>query len=152
MRIVLWVVSMVGAVGAGCALDMYLRAAPPFEPVAEVSQIMKATVGPCSDVVFGAVEIDLDDKGTHERKPETDAQWDAVHNSAITLMETGNLLMMPGRARDRGVWMQQSRALIEAGALAARAAETKDAGALMTAGHLINLSCDGCHNRYMKLP
>ena len=152
MRIFLWVVSMIAAAAAGGALALYLRPAPPFEPVAEVSQIMKGTVGPSSDVVFGAVEIDLDAKGTHERKPETDAQWEAVRNSAITLMETGNLLMMPGRARDRGVWMEQSRALVEAGALAAKAAEAKNARALLDAGHSINLSCDGCHNRYMKLP
>src|SRR6202142_4644593 len=120
MRIFLWVVSMIGAAAAGGALALYLRPPPPFEPVAEVSQIMKGTVGPSSDVVFGAVEIDLDVKGTHERKPETDAQWEAVRNSAITLMETGNLLMMPGRARDRGGWMEQSRALIEAGAMAGK--------------------------------
>jgi hypothetical protein len=67
-------------------------------------------------------------------------------------METGNLLMMPGRARDRGMWMEQSRALIEAGAMAAKTAEAKNAHALLDAGHSINLSCDGCHNRYMKLP
>ncbi len=143
---------MIAAAAAGCALTLYLRPAPAFEPVAEVSQIMKATVGPSSDIVFGAVEIDLDAKGTHERKPETDAQWEQVRNSAITLMETGNLLMMPGRARDGGVWIKQSRALIEAGAMAAKAAETKNARALLDAGHLIDLSCDACHSRYMKLP
>jgi hypothetical protein len=131
---------------------MYLRPTPPFEPVAEVSQIMKGTVGPSSDVVFGAVEVDVDSKGTHERKPETDAEWETVRNSAITLMETGNLLMMPGRARDSGVWMEQSRALIEGGARAEKAAEAKNAAALMAAGRRINHSCDGCHNRYMKLP
>ncbi len=152
MRIFLWVVSMIAAAAAGCALTLYLRPAPAFEPVAEVSQIMKATVGPSSDIVFGAVEIDLDATGTHERKPETDAQWEQVRNSAITLMETGNLLMMPGRARDGGVWIKQSRALIEAGAMAAKAAETKNARALLDAGHLIDLSCDACHSRYMKLP
>ncbi len=143
---------MIAAAAAGCALTLYLRPAPAFEPVAEVSQIMKATVGPSSDIVFGAVEIDLDATGTHERKPETDAQWEQVRNSAITLMETGNLLMMPGRARDGGVWIKQSRALIEAGAMAAKAAETKNARALLDAGHLIDLSCDACHSRYMKLP
>jgi hypothetical protein len=102
--------------------------------------------------VFGAVEIDVDAKGTHERKPETDAEWGAVRDNAITLMETGNLLMMPGRARDGGLWMKQSRALVEAGAMAAKAADAKDAAGLMTAGHLIDLSCDRCHRRYMKLP
>jgi len=152
MRIFLWIVSVIAAAAAGSALALHLRPSPPFEPVAEVSQIMKATVGPSSDVVFGAVEIDVDSKGTHERKPETDAQWEQVRNSAVTLMESGNLLMMPGRARDGGVWMEQSRALIEAGAMAAKAAEAKNARALLDAGHSINLSCDGCHNRYMKLP
>jgi hypothetical protein len=152
MRVFLWIVSVFAAAAAGSALTIHLRPAPPFEPVAEVSQIMKGTVGPSSDAVFGAVEIDLDDKGTHERKPETDAQWESVRNSAITLMETGNLLMMPGRARDGGVWIEQSRALVEAGAKAAKAAEAKDAQGLLTAGAQINSSCDACHARYMKLP
>ena len=143
---------MLGAAVAGAALTLHLRPSPPFEPVAEVSQIMKGTVGPSSDVVFGAVEIDLDAKGAHERKPQTDAQWEQVRNSAITLMETGNLLLIPGRARDGSVWTQQSRALIEAGAMAGKAAETKNARALLDAGHLIDLSCDACHSRYMKLP
>ena len=152
MRTFLYVVSVIFAAGAGSALTIYLRPTPPFEPVAEVSQIMKGTVGPSSDVVFGAVEIDVDDKGTHERKPQTDAQWDTVRNSAITLMESGNLLLLPGRARDGGVWVEQSRALIEAGSMAAKAAEAKNAGGLLEAGRQINLSCDGCHNRYLKLP
>ena len=62
--------------------------APTFQPVASVSQIMLAMTYPYSDALLYI-----------ERKPPaTDNEWNALQNQALMLAESGNLLMMPGRA------------------------------------------------------
>ena len=114
----------------------------PYRNVGNMSRLMIDIIYPTSDAIF---YVDRDE-------PKTEVQWNTLASQALMLAESGNLLMMPGRARDGALWMKQSRALIEAGAMAAKAADAKDAAGLMTAGHLIDLSCDRCHRRYMKLP
>ena len=42
--------------------------------------------------------IDTKD-GTEEIRPRTDEEWTAVRNAAVTLAESGNLLMMVPRAQ-----------------------------------------------------
>ena len=48
----------------------------------------------------------------------------------FSLAESGNLLMMRGRARDQGEWMKDAKALVDVGAAAYKAAKAKDANAL----------------------
>ena len=46
--------------------------------------------------------------------PQNDEEWAAVGNSAAALIESGNLLMMGGRAVDQGDWVKMSQAMIDA--------------------------------------
>ena len=50
--------------------------------------------------------------------------------SAITLAESGNLLMMRERARDQGDWMKDAKMLVDVGTAAYKAAQNKDTKAL----------------------
>lgn len=111
-----------------------------FQPVGNVQQIMEAMVIPSSDALFEAAgEAPTDEKA-----------WTAVRNNAVTLAESGNLLMIGSRARDRAAWMQLSRAMVDAGAAALKAADAKDAAALSKAGDRIVASCENCHDRYLQ--
>jgi hypothetical protein len=150
MRTLPWFLSLIGAALLGGVLTLVLRPRPPFEPVASVEQLMKGTITSSSDIVFGAVETDVDIHGTHVREPESDEEWDTIRNNAITLMETGNLLMMPGRAKDRGEWMKQSRALVESSDSAVKAAEAKNAAGIFIAGRQIDRTCNACHAKYLE--
>jgi len=78
--------------------------APGFQPVGTIRQIMLGIVTPTSDVIFAVP--------SKPRKDDKD--WETVQRSALTLSEVGNLLMIPGHAKDKGDWMKYSKQLIDA--------------------------------------
>jgi hypothetical protein len=106
--------------------------------VATVMQLHEAMIGPASDAVFNA----------GAQPPKDDKAWGEVLNQAIILAESGNLLMLGSRAKDQGDWMKMSRALVDAGALAVKAAQEKNAAALNDAGDRIESTCESCHQPY----
>jgi hypothetical protein len=124
--------------------------APTLKPVASVKQIMKGITGPAATVVYNAVGQTMTAKGTEERAPHTDAEWEVVGNAAAALIETGNLLLMGSRAVDQGEWLKQSQALIEAGKEALKAVQAKNADGVFAAGEPINETCDSCHHQYQR--
>jgi hypothetical protein len=126
------------------------RAEPQFNPVVNVKQLMEWVLDPAVDVVWDSVKSIMTENGTREIAPRTDAEWDAVRNGAAVVAEAGNLLMMEGRARDRGKWMQSARALTGAAVEALRAAEAKNPEAVFNAGGKIYEACSACHREYAK--
>jgi hypothetical protein len=79
--------------------------APTFQPVGTIRQVMLGIVKPTSDVVF---KFQFD-------PPKTAEEWATLQNNALTLAETGNLLLLPGRAKDNGEWTKHAKALAETG-------------------------------------
>jgi hypothetical protein len=116
--------------------------APTFQPVGTVRQIMLGIVMPASDVIFAVPG----------QAPKDDKEWATVQNSALMLAETGNLLMLPGRAKDKGAWIKNAKALVEAGSEAFKAANAKDAKALEDIGNKIDETCEACHALYLPKP
>src|SRR6185503_8549719 len=92
-------------------------------------------ITPASDAVFRA---------SGETSPNAKG-WVEARNQALVLAEACNLLMLGSRARDNMGWMKMSRALVDAAATAASAAEKKDADALAGAGDIITAACEACH-------
>ena len=112
---------------------------PPFKPVADAKQLMHAIVIPMSNVVF-RVEVE---------PPKDDKDWEAVQNAALALAEAGNLLMIPGRAKDNAEWMQRAEALVDVGVKAKKAADDKSATDVVKIGYEIYDVCAACHDQYM---
>ena len=107
--------------------------------IASVLEIMKTMTIPFSNAVFEAGgEPPNDDKG-----------WETVRGQAIALAEGGNLLMLGSRAKDHAEWMKFSRALVDAGEAAAKAAAAKSAEQLSSASDALYETCAGCHKAYM---
>ena len=162
MKIVHWlfvvgVALFVGGIGFIIAGARAARRAPAADtsaisltPVASVKQIMKGIVGPAATVVFNSVSTTVTLKGTEEKAPQTDDEWEAVGNSAAALIEAGNLMLIGSRAVDKGEWVKQSQALIEAGKVALKATEDKSAERLLASGEAVNTSCDNCHRTYQR--
>jgi len=121
---------------------------PAFKPVGSVRQIMQATIQPSSEVLFEAVGTIVSSSGVEEIAPKNDEEWANVRNNALTLAESGNLLMMGSRVKDRGDWMKMSQALVDVGVVALKAAEAKNAPALFEAGGQVYEVCQQCHSRY----
>jgi len=75
----------------------------------------------------------IDAQGTHELFPTDEAGWLAAESAAISLAESSNLLLLPGRPQDDDRrWVDWSHQLYDA-AMKAQAAAQK-AGELMKAG------------------
>jgi hypothetical protein len=125
-------------------------AAAPLTPVASVKQIMNGIVSPSSTVIYDAVSSSATATGIEEIAPKDDAEWARVGDNAAALAEAGNMLMIDGRAIDKGDWVQMSKAMIDGAARALKAAETKDKEGILSAGSAINETCDKCHARYQR--
>ncbi|HEX7136434.1 MAG TPA: hypothetical protein VF219_01235, partial [Vicinamibacterales bacterium] len=81
---------------------------PPFKPVVD-KLLMQATIDPTADEIWDAVKTVVTRDRTEEIRPQTNEEWTAIRNHAVTLAESGNLLMMVPRAKDGGEWMQRSQ-------------------------------------------
>ena len=123
----------------------------PFHTIADTKQLMNWILDPAADVVWGAVGTIITAEGTERIEPKTDEEWTAVRNSAAVVAESGNLLMLPGRARDQE-WMDFARKLIDTANETLQAAEAKDAETLFTAGSDMYLVCAACHEKYLPPP
>jgi len=119
-------------------------------PVASVKQIMKGIVGPATDRVFDSVQFIITASGTEAKAPKNDQEWEAVGNDAAAIIESGNLILMDGRAVDKGEWRKMSRAMIDAANIVLRAANAKDSEKVFESGDALNASCDNCHEKYRR--
>lgn len=116
--------------------------APTFQPVGTVRQVMLGIVKPASDLIF---KFQFD-------PPKTDEEWATLQNNALNLAEAGNLLLLPGRAKDKGDWTKNAKALVDTGSQAFKAANAKDAKALEQIGDKIDAVCEACHAIYLPKP
>ena len=139
MKTLRWVPFLVLLVVAGAAGQQpTTESGATVRSVATVRQLHDAMTIPASDAVFN----------TGREAPRTDQQWTAVRNAAVQLTESGNLLMIGSRVKDKGAWMKLSRALVDAGAVALEAIDAKNMAALSDAGDRILLACATCHESY----
>jgi hypothetical protein len=106
--------------------------------VGTMSDLMVKIIYPASDAVFYI----------STRTPETDVQWGELQGQTLMLAESGNLLMMPGRARDQDRWMADALLMRDAGAAAFKAAKAKDLAALEGLNEQLYQSCTTCHLHY----
>ena len=77
--------------------------------------------------------------------PASDREWASVRRGAVTLAESGNLLIMRNRAGD---WITESRLLIDVGSALYKAAEARDSETLGSLTESLDASCTSCHKRF----
>jgi hypothetical protein len=109
-----------------------------FQPVGTMSQLMIDIIYPVSDAIFYV-----------DREPPTKPQdWAVLRTNALMLAESGNLLMMDGRARDQKNWILESKMLVDLGAKAYQAAQAKNLDAIRALNDALNAACVTCHYQY----
>jgi hypothetical protein len=121
--------------------------APPYETIADVRQTMEWILEPAADVIWDSAGTIITAEGRTELAPTTDEGWQNVRKHAVIVAETGNLLMLPGRAAGAD-WIAYARDLQRTGRLAMAAAEARDADALFEAGGQLYQACVACHAQY----
>ena len=110
--------------------------AEPFQPVATMKQLMVEIIYPASNEILLVV---------NRGGPTDDNEWAAVRRSAMTLAESGNLLIMRNRAPG---WVNDAKTLIGVGTSAYQAAQSRDAKALAALVEPLDGSCTTCHKQF----
>lgn len=169
----LYVAGLALLLSAACTQPRAEPPVPSVAPTATVKDLMQGLIDPSADVVWNAVATISDESGTEERMPRTDDEWAEVRLGAIRVIEGAHLLLMPGRKvtrpgeksvapgielegpemealidKDRAAWNVRVRALHDAGLLALKAIEAKDAPTLFEVGEQIEHACEACHSQY----
>jgi len=146
---------------------------PAFQPTATVKDLMLSVVDPAADVVWLSVTSLVTKDGLIETAPETDEEWNDVRKGAIALVESANLLQIPGRhvaapgeisevpgvelepsemeeliEQDRASWNMRANALHDAALEALLAIEAHDADKVFEVGEHIERACENCHTQY----
>ena len=121
----------------------------PYKPVATVMELMEGTVQPSAEIYWESVSTTISAAGIDEKYPKTDEEWEHVWGGAMTIAESGNLLMMPSRVKDDGEWMRLSAALVDVGVEGAKAARTRNPEKVLEVGEKIYNVCTECHMKYI---
>jgi hypothetical protein len=147
--------------------------APPFRTTVSIEEVMRYMIDPPADAIWESVVTIVTDQGIEEIVPETDEDWAALRGHAVTLLESTNLLLMPGRrvaaegsvselpgvdlepeqieailAANRPAWTVFTTALHDSGVQVLDAIDTRDLDALLVAGDGLDLACENCHIQF----
>lgn len=108
-------------------------------PTGTMKQLMVDLVYPASNEILFSI---------NRGGPTNDSEWASLRRSALTLAESGNLLIVRGRGRDQDEWMKDVQMLVDVGAAAYKSALAKDFKALATVAAPLDASCLTCHKQY----
>ena len=114
----------------------------------DMREIMALVLEPASDILWDSGGWVVDASGYEELYPTTDDGWDYVLAQAAIVVETGNMLALPGRAYDNDAWMIYSQGLSDAGVLAMEAAAARNKEDFFQAGAQLYSVCTACHQAY----
>ena len=117
-----------------------------FTPVATVDQVMDAIVIPSSQALFDSVVYI---NGELKQSPKADDDWFRLRMHAIAVAESGNLLLMPPRAKGDADWATLSKALTAAAMRVEQAADAKNVDLLLQTGSELYVACTNCHEKYL---
>ena len=127
------------ACSGGKAPEAAKVAAPALESYATTRQVMLGLTIPASNLLFQL----------GDNTPKDDAGWEIVVATALTLAESGNLMLTGTRDLNQPEWTDFSQRLIEAAKKTAVAAQAKDVDQVLDAGNELYEVCDACHQKYL---
>jgi hypothetical protein len=138
-----------------------------------IREIMQSMVEPRATSLWNAVSTSVTDKGIETNAPSNDEEWANIRHEAVTLSESMNVILTPGRmvakpgeqakdptielspeqiekliGEDRESWAKLAHALQDSVTKAIRAIDAKNADDLSSAGADIDQACETCHKKY----
>ncbi|HUQ51112.1 MAG TPA: hypothetical protein VM692_02755 [Gammaproteobacteria bacterium] len=145
-----------------------------YSPAISVDEIMESMVMPSAQQLWDAVGVDVSEKGSIEKKPETDEQWAQLRAAAVTLVEATNALVVPGRhaapaskpaspegsgelgaaeieallAKERPAWVAHAQVLRATAMQALAAVDARDTDKISEVGGAIDEACESCHLQF----
>jgi hypothetical protein len=146
-----------------------------MKPVVSVKELMQYMLDPASDFIFDAVKIETTRKGTVEKVPKTDADWEKIRVGAVTLAEGAYLLKVPRPFAPPGdennstgpdaselsptqikakldadpvLWNAKIEALRNVGLEVLEIVKTRKTAELWDASYNLDQACESCHLQY----
>jgi mono/diheme cytochrome c family protein len=119
-------------------------AGPSYATAMSMKQLMEWVIDSAADTVWESVAIIVTERGEDHKAPKTDEDWAKVRTGAATLVEAGNLLMLPHHTRGEA-WDKAAQRMSEAAQTALSATAKKDVDALFDSGAAIYNACSACH-------
>ena len=175
-KIILTVMIVTLAITLGCSRDQPGQLPEPvsvFKPLASVREIMLSIVDPNVDAIWNSVSTISTAEGVEEKKPQTDEDWQKLHQHAVTLREVYNLLAVKGRkvAEPGAVtssggaelhaeqieklinaewddFLRHAEQLQLASDQVLKAIDDKNVEALEEAGAHVEHACEACHSKF----
>ncbi|MEO7270493.1 MAG: hypothetical protein ABIX28_13315 [Vicinamibacterales bacterium] len=147
----------------------------PYRTTSTVRDIMQSVVAPSAQGLWDSVGRISDARGTVDLEPKTDAEWAAVRRHAVALVESTNLLVIPGRhvaqataetlkaddaepgselhpaeiekrvAANWSAWVAMAHTLHDSATTMLEAVDKKDVASLETRGSDLDGVCESCH-------
>ena len=132
----------------------------------DLLHVMRGILFPASNVVFAAQE-DMstwkpaaDPSTSPNPLTSTYGGWAAVENASLAIVESANLLLIPGRHCSSGTpapvqradWIKFVQGLRDAGMSAYKAAQSKNQDAIVEATGNLADACSACHEVYREKP
>jgi len=123
-----------------------------FDYQQSLKELMKRVVDPTA-VSLWARSGDIESAdGTTSQLPADDKTWTLAENEAATLVEAGNLLLMPDRIQrlkpDDKDWEKFARGLITTAAAVKAATVKRSADDILRTGGDLYDACTACHVKY----
>lgn len=132
----------------------------------DLLHVMRGILFPASNVVFAAQE-DMntwkpaaDPSTSPNPLTSTYGGWAAVENASLAIVESANLLLIPGRQCSSGKpapvqradWIKFVQGLRDGGMSAYKAAQSKNQDAIVEATGNLADACSACHEVYREKP
>jgi len=146
-----------------------------MKPVVSVKELMRDMLDPASDFIFDAVKIETTRKGTVEKVPKTEEDWNRIRIGATTIAEGVYLLKVPRPfappgdqnnsvgpdaselspaqikeklEKDPVLWNAKIEALRNVGLEVLEIVKTKKTSELWDASYNLDQACESCHLQY----
>lgn len=111
-------------------------------------QLMAHIVEPAAEHIWDSSGSIITAAGEESLAPTDEEGWLQAVAGAATLMESANLLLLPGRHREEPEWQAFAAALHTTAGEAHQAALGQSEPALFEAGAAVYQVCLGCHRQY----
>jgi hypothetical protein len=148
---------------------------PSYKTTATIQDLMVAVVDPAADLLWESVGTELSKEGLVEKQPRTDEEWLALRKQAIILVESANLLQIPGRAvvaaggkledahvpgilspeeaqkairEDHAGYIKAVDGFHETAVQALKAIDARNVAGLLESGSRIQQACENCHVKF----
>jgi hypothetical protein len=158
LLVVISTVALTVAIAVSCRSQEAPQQAEASGPAAvgSMRDVMRSIVEYNAFKIFNSVAVTATLSGTEEKQPRTEEEWSEVFHAALTLAESANLLVTPGRRvtpkqiqakidANPSLWLKHVAELQNIGKETMQIVTSKNTKGLFEAGEKIDRVCENCH-------